>query len=132
MAGITLTALVESLDIPAREALENAAVACAGRGGYEITIDDYVGALLSLQGMRDILTQFDRSSDRLRELLEKSRPPDGRNTGRPTFSPLLYQLLQEAYLLASLELRQERVDVGVLVLALLQNPVRYSVFPFFQ
>lgn len=132
MVHITLSALVESLDIPAREALENAAVACVGRGGHEITIDDYVGALLLLQDMQNILLQFERSTDRLRELLEKNRPPDGRNTGRPTFSSLLYQLLQEAYLLGSLELRQERIDVGVIVLALLQNPVRYSVFPFFQ
>jgi type VI secretion system protein VasG len=132
MANITLAALVESLDIPCREALESAAVACAGRGGYEITIDDYVESLLSLEGMRNILTQFERSEERLRELLAKNRPPDGRHTGRPTFSPLLYQFLQEAYLLASLELRQNRVDVGVLVLALLQNPIRYTVFPFFQ
>ncbi len=132
MANVTLTALFEALDIPCREALEAAAVACAGRGGYEITIDDYVEALLPLEGMRNILTQFERNPDRLRELLEESRPRDGRNTGRPTFSPLLYQFLQEAYLLASLELRQERVDVGVLVLALLLNPVRYSVFPFFK
>ncbi|MDR2821285.1 MAG: type VI secretion system ATPase TssH [Desulfovibrio sp.] len=132
MASISLAALFESLDIPCREALEVAAVACAGRGGYEITIDDYVESLLPLEDMQNILTQFERSASRLRELLEKNRPQNGRNAGRPTFSPLLYQFLQEAYLLASLELRQERVNAGVLVLALLQNPVRYSVFPFFK
>ncbi|MDR2573367.1 MAG: type VI secretion system ATPase TssH [Desulfovibrio sp.] len=132
MANITLAALVESLDIPCREALESAAVTCAGRGGYEIAIDDYVEALLALEGMRNILAQFERSEERLRELLSKNRPPDGRHTGRPTFSPLLYQFLQEAYLLASLELRQDKVDVGVLVLTFLQNSIRYAVFPFFQ
>jgi type VI secretion system protein VasG len=132
MASISLAALFESLDTPCREALEAAAVACVGRGGYEITIDDYLEALLPLEGMQNILAQFERNPDRLRELLEKNHPQDGRNTGRPTFSPLLYQFLQEAYLLASLELRQGQVDVGVLVLAILQNPVRYGVFPFFK
>lgn len=132
MATITLTALFEALDVPCREALEAAAVACASQGGYEITIDDYVEALLPLEGMQDILVQFDRSTDRLRALLEKNRMHYGRNTGRPTFSPLLYQFLQEAYLIASLELKQEKIDVGVLVLALLQNAVRYTVFPFYQ
>lgn len=131
-ATITLGALVESLDIPCQQALQAAAVLCTGRGGYEITIDDYVESLLSLEEMGKILAQFERSQERLRELLAKSRPPDGRHTGTPTFSPLLYQLLQEAYLLATLELRQKNIDAGALILALLQNPVRYSVFPFFQ
>ncbi len=132
MANITLSALVESLDIPCRDCLEAAAVACAGRGGYEIVIDDFVEALLSLEGMRNILTQFERSEERLRDLLAKSRPLDGRHTGRPVFSPLLHQFLQEAFLFASLELHQSKVDVGALLLTLLQNPQRYCVFSFFQ
>lgn len=132
MATITLSALVEALDYPCREALEAAAVACAARGGYEITIDDYVETLLDTEGMRDVLVHFGCSEERLRGILAKGRPHSGRNTGRPTFSPLLYQFLQEAYLLASLELRQNRIVAGVLVLTLLQNSVRYCVFPFYQ
>ncbi len=132
MVNINLGALVESLDIPCREALEASAVSCAARGGYEITIEDYFEALLAVEGFRDVLAQFERSEERLRELLVKNRPPAGHNSGRPTFSTLLYQFLQEAFLLASLELRQEQIHAGTIVLALLQNPLRYSVFPFFQ
>ncbi|WP_417292626.1 type VI secretion system ATPase TssH [Desulfovibrio porci] len=132
MSTLSLAALFEALDIPCREALEQAAVSCAGRGGYEIAIDDYLECLLPLAEMRDILAQFGCNEDALRELLSKNRPVDGHHSGRPSFSPLLYQLLQEAYLLATLELRRERIGAGSLVLALLRNPVRYSVLPFYK
>ncbi len=132
MSTVSLAALFEALDIPCREALEQAAVNCAARGGYEITIDDYMECLLPLDDMRDILAQFERNVEILREILAKNRPPAGRHTGRPSFSPLLYQLLQEAYLLTTLELRQERINAGALVLALLRNPVRYGALPFYR
>lgn len=89
MSTVSLAALFEALDIPCREALEQAAVNCAARGGYEITIDDYMECLLPLDDMRDILAQFERNAEVLREILAKNRPPAGRHTGRPSFSPLL-------------------------------------------
>lgn len=105
------------------------------RGGYEIGIEDYMDQLLPLPGMQDVLVQFGKNGDRLAELLEKGRQRQGqgRNTsGRPVFSPLLVEFLQEAYLLASLELHIPTITVGVLVLALLRNPARYGVLLFYQ
>ena len=131
MANVTLAALIDALDATCKEGLEAAALACAGRGAYEITIDEYLRALLPLQPFQDILTQFERSNDRMQELLDKSRMPEGRNSGRPVFSPLLIQFLQEAYLLCSLELGLSKISVDILVLALLSNPNRYGVMPFF-
>ncbi len=130
MSTVSLAALIEALDRPCRDALEQAAVNCAARGGYEIAIDDYMECLLPLDDMRDILLQFERNPDTLRELVSK-RLSAGRHTGRPTFSPLLYQLLQEAYLLTTLDLGREHISVGALVLALLRNPVRYALLPFY-
>lgn len=75
MSTVSLAALFEALDIPCREALEQAAVNCAARGGYEITIDDYMECLLPLDDMRDILAQFERNAEALREILAKNRPP---------------------------------------------------------
>ena len=131
MANVTLAALIDALDATCKEGLEAAALACAGRGAYEITIDEYLRALLPLQPFQDILAQFERSNDRMQELLDKSRMPEGRNSGRPVFSPLLIQFLQEAYLLCSLELGLSKISVDILVLALLSNPNRYGVMPFF-
>lgn len=132
MSAVSLAALFEALDNPCREALEQAAVHCTGRGGYEITIEDYLECLLPLNDLQDILIQFDRNPEKLRELLHTKKNSDERHTGRPAFSPLLYQLLQEAYLLTTLELHGESIHVGALVLALLRNPVRYAAFPFYR
>lgn len=131
MANVPLTALIDALDSSCKEGLENAALACANRGAYEITIDEYLRALLPMQAFQDILAQFDRSSARMQELLDKTRSPDGRHSGRPVFSPLLIQYLQEAYLLGSLQMGQAKISIEILVLALLQNSNRYGVMPFF-
>jgi type VI secretion system protein VasG len=131
MIAMNLSSLVAALDNTCREALEEAAGACLSRGGCEIGIEDYMEKLLPTQEMRDIFTQFERNQERMRELLVKGRRQD-RAASRPVFSPLLIGYLQEAYLLASLELRQEKVSVGVLVLALLLNPARYGAMPFYQ
>jgi type VI secretion system protein VasG len=131
---MNLSALIASLTGDTRDALESAAGACLSRGGYEIGIEDYMDRLLPLPAVQDILVQFGRNGDRLAELLEKGRQraAQGRKTsGRPVFSPLLIEFLQEAYLLASLEMGLAHVSAGVLVLALLRNPTRYGVMPFF-
>ena len=135
MITMNLGALVAALEDSCRDALEGAASACMARGGYEIGIEDYMDQLLPLPGMQDVLVQFGKNGDRLAELLEKGRQRQGqgRNTsGRPVFSPLLVEFLQEAYLLASLELHIPTITVGVLVLALLRNPARYGALLFYQ
>lgn len=132
MINMNLSALIAALDNTCREALEDAAQGCVSRGGHEIGIEDYMESLLHTDYMRDILEQYELSADRIRELLEKGRKNGGSVSGRPVFSSLLIEFLQEAYLLASLELKQERVDVGVLSLTLLLNPARYSIMPFYQ
>ena len=132
MINMNLSALVEALEPSCREALEEAAGACLSRGGHEIGVEDYFEKLLPLPGMQDILVQFERSPDRLRELLEQGRRKNERASSRPVFSTLLIEFLQESYLLNSLELRQEHMNVGALVLALLMNPVRYGLMPFYR
>ena len=132
---MNLSALIAALDEPCRNALEDAANACVSRGGYEISIEDYMDKLLPLAEVQDILVQFERSGDRLAELLEKGRQRagTGKNTsGRPVFSPLLVEFLQESCLLANLEVRMDHVSPGILILALLRNPIRYGVMPFFK
>jgi type VI secretion system protein VasG len=131
MISMNLSSLVGALDETSREALEEAAGACVSRGGFEIGIDDYMEKLLATQEMTDIFTQFDRSLDTMRGLLARTVRREA-STSRPVFSPILIGFLQEAYLLASLELRQDKVGVGELVLALLLNPARYGAMPFYQ
>jgi type VI secretion system protein VasG len=131
MIAMNLTSLVAALDETCRAALEEAAGACVSRGGCEIGIEDLMERLLATRELADIFTQFERSIETMRELLSQARR-GGRSSSRPVFSPLLIGYLQEAYLLASLELRRETVGVGELVLALLLNPARYGAMPFYQ
>ncbi len=131
MIAMNLSSLVTALDDTCRQALEEAAGACVSRGGCEIGIEDFVERLLPTCEMRDILTQFERNPEEMRRLLAAAKRQE-KSASRPVISPLLIGFLQEAYLLASLELRQEKVGVGELVLAMLLNPARYGVMPFYQ
>lgn len=133
MVNMNLSALVAALDTTCRDALEDAAALCVSRGGHEIGLEDYLEKLLDTREMRDLAVQFELSLDRLRSLLGGRRTPEmphGRTA--PVFAPLLIEFLQEAYLLASLELGREQVDVLTLVLALLVNPARYGMLPCFR
>ncbi|MDR2300802.1 MAG: type VI secretion system ATPase TssH [Deltaproteobacteria bacterium] len=132
MLNMNLGSLVAALDETARVALEGAAESCVGRGGQEIGIEDYFEKIQLTGTFQDVCRQFEINLENVRELLEKGRKRAGKYTGRPVFSVLLVEFLQESYLLATLELGAGQIDVGVLVLALLSNPLRYSAMPFYQ
>lgn len=132
MLNMNLASLVAALDETARAGLEGAAESCVGRGGQEIGIEDYFEKIQLTRPFQDICGQFGVSLDNVSQSLEKGRKRAGKYTGRPVFSALLVEFLQEAYLLATLELKAMAVDVGILVLALLSNPSRYSVMPFYR
>lgn len=123
--------LIETLDQECLKALEEAASGSASRGQTEITIEDFIRTLLPAPGFQDILTQFERSSAKIQELLDKKRPPANQTTDRPRFSIFLSQYLQAAFMLAGLEFGRQTVDIGVLVLTLLRSPEKYGNLPFF-
>ena len=132
MLNMNLSALIAALDSTCRDALEGAAAMCVGHGNHEISIEDYLEKLLDTREMQDIAAQFELSVENLRALLVRRSSEKSSGRTAPVFSPLLIEFLQEAYLLASLELGREQVDVFTLVLALLVNPVRYSAMRFFR
>jgi type VI secretion system protein VasG len=129
---MNLGSLVAALDETARSCLEGAAESCLSRGGQEIGLEDFFEKIQLTKPFEDICLQFEINLDKVRELLEKGRKRAGKYTGRPVFSVLLVEFLQEAYLLTTLELKAGQIEVGFLVLALLSNPLRYSLMPFFQ
>lgn len=130
MLNMNLHSLIASLDQHCREALEDAATLCVNRGNHEIGLEDFMEALLEKAPASDLVEQFALNSTKLRELL--ARRPRGTASGsRPVFSRLLVELLQEAYLLTSLELEQKTISLFILVLALVSNPAKYGILPFF-
>lgn len=132
MLNMNLSALVAALDEQTRSALEEAAALCVSRGGHEVGVEDFVEKLIECPDVLDILAQFGIAVDAVKGQLLKRPQGKGGASGRPVFSPLLIELLQEAWLLASLELKREAVGGHALVLAMLLNPVRYSVMGFYR
>lgn len=124
--------LIEALDQSSLAALEQAAVDSASRGQLEVTVEDYMRALLPSPDFQDILVQFGRNATKIQELLDKKRPPAGQTSDRPRFSQFLSQFIQAAYMIASLEFGLKTITTGLLVLTLIRSPEKYSNLPFFK
>lgn len=126
MSYINLQQLIQALDAESRRDLEHAAERCVGRGGTKVLVEDLLLCLLERpqgllsRALQDAGSDADELGAALQMRIENSA---SRN---PVFAPELVQWLQDALLVASLELSQTQVDQGALVLALLRNPMRYA------
>jgi type VI secretion system protein VasG len=122
--NVNLKSLIGRLDDACRNALEAAAGLCLSRTNYDVDIEHL---LLKLNEMPDtdltrILRQYEIDPARLNK--DITRALDRLKTGNartPALSPRLPQLIQEAWLLASIDYGAARVRSGHLLLALLTN-----------
>jgi type VI secretion system protein VasG len=101
---------------------------------YEVTVEHMLLALLDEPegDLPLLLEHFRIEAPRLRSsvqrLLEEQRSG---NAGKPVFSPILLEWIQDAWLYASTELGETRVRSGALLVRLTQSPIRYlsTTFP---
>jgi type VI secretion system protein VasG len=126
MINVDLQQLVQALDAPSKQDLETAAQRCVVRGGSKILVEDLLLGLLErpqgllTRGLQD--AEVDPG-----ELAQALQPRGEHNESRnPVFASELVQWLQDALLVANLELGQSQVDEAALILALLRNPLRYA------
>jgi type VI secretion system protein VasG len=125
---VELPALIGRLNEVCRQALEASAALCISRQGTEITPAHLLFQLLDqpLCDVRRILQQADIGHSPLQQQLGDSLVGSVQNAEPyPVFSPLLIELLQDAWLLASAELGQQQLRSGVITLVLLLNSQRY-------
>jgi type VI secretion system protein VasG len=125
---VELPALIGRLNEVCRQALEASAALCISRQGAEITPAHLLFQLLAqpLCDVRQILQQAAIGYSPLQQRLGDSLAGSVQNAEPyPAFSPLLIELLQDAWLLASAELGQQQLRSGTITLALLLNPQRY-------
>ena len=126
MINVDLQQLVQALDAETRRDLEAAAERCVIRGGSKILVEDLLLGLLErpdgLLGRALQDAEVD-PGELARALQPRSEHSESRN---PVFSTELVQWLQDALLVASLELGQSQVAQAALILALLRNPMRYA------
>jgi len=126
MINVDLQQLIQALDSQTRRDLEACAERCVGRGGSKILIEDLLLVLLDRpQGLlcRALLDAGVDSGELTATLQPRAEQGESLN---PVFSPELVQWLQDSLLVATLELGQTQIDQAALILALLQNPIRYA------
>ncbi|MCP8463997.1 type VI secretion system ATPase TssH [Pseudomonas sp. ZM23] len=126
MINLDLQQLVQALDAETRRDLEGAAERCVARSGSKILVEDLLLALLERPlGLLQRALQ-DAGVD-AGELAAALQPRAENSASRnPVFAAELMQWLQDALLVANLELRQNQIDQAALILALLRNPLRYA------
>ncbi|WP_282410631.1 type VI secretion system ATPase TssH [Pseudomonas sp. PS02303] len=126
MINVDLQQLIKALDAETRRDLESSAERCVARGGSKILVEDLLLGLLErpqgllARALQDAEVDAGELSAALQSRVEHSA---SRN---PVFAPELVQWLQDALLVANLELGQSQVEQAALILALLRNPMRYA------
>ncbi|MBC7191162.1 type VI secretion system ATPase TssH [Marinobacter sp.] len=128
MIRVELPALIGRLNDIARQSLESSAALCISRQGAEITPAHLLFKLLEtpFSDVRQILEKTGVDYRQLQALTGDSLSGEPRSAEPyPSFSPLLIDLLQDAWLLASTELGHSQLRSGAIMLALLLNADRY-------
>ncbi|MDC5803559.1 type VI secretion system ATPase TssH [Vibrio europaeus] len=127
MIRIELPTLISKLNEQSKLALEQAATVCMERQHSEITFEHYLEVLLDnpLSDIRVIFKQSELAIDDVKQAISSSFVRDQSLDSYPAFSPLLVELLQEAWLLSTTELNQTELRSGAILLAALTRADRY-------
>ena len=128
MLRVELSALIGRLNAISRQGLEQAALLCAEQQAPEVSTAHLLLALIDqpLCDLRCLLVGQGVDIDELRaRLAEETRPPRNLEATTPSFSPLLIELLQDAWLLATTEFAYDGLRSGLIFTALLHNTGRY-------
>jgi len=125
---VELPALIGRLNDISRQALEASAALCISRQGAEITPAHLLFKLLEtpFSDVRQILEHTGINHQQLQPVVGDSLNGEPQTAEPyPSFSPLLVELIQDAWLLASTELGHTELRSGAVFLALLMNADRY-------
>ncbi len=129
MISVDIKALLSRLNPLCATAMEGAAGLCVSRTHYEVTVEHFLSRLLeeSQSDLVPIFRQFDLDPAKVKrtvdQVIEEFRTG---NAARPVLSPLLLEWIQEAWLVASVDLGEGRIRSGALLLALLTRSAQFS------
>ena len=129
MLNVELKPLIKKLNSYAERSLEAAAGVCVSRGHYEVSIEHMLFVLVEdpSKDLQFILNHYEVNISRMQKALHTAvEDIKGGNPGKPVFSPLLIEWIQEAWLLGSVEMGLGNVRSGVLITTLLANMRRYG------
>lgn len=129
MINIDLKSLLRRLNSQCTRSLEAAAGLCISRTHYEVSIEHVILKLLDEANgdIRLILAHFEIDAGRLeREIAGAMESFSTGSASKPVFSPLLIEWFQDAWMMASVNLGQDRIRSGALLLTTLDRSVRYG------
>ncbi|WP_026375738.1 type VI secretion system ATPase TssH [Aestuariibacter salexigens] len=129
MEKITLKSFVTRLNPVCTQALEGAAGLCVSNGSYEITVEHFLLKLLEDENdLALVLAHFNINIVKfVKHLQDAVERGVGENKQKPVFSKTLIGLLEDAWLVSSLELGATKIRSGALVLAILANTRRHGL-----
>jgi type VI secretion system protein VasG len=122
--NVNLKPLIATLNDTCRGALEAAAGLCLSRTNYDVEIEHLLIKLAEAEesDLARIARHFEIDQARLAKDITRAldRLKSG-NSRTPALSPRLPRLIQDAWLLASIEFEAQRIRSGHLILSLLSN-----------
>ena len=128
MIRINLSSTLGALNDTSKLILEEAAAYAIGAGESEVLPSHFLLKSLDnpFSDVRFILNKLKLEHEELSSLLIRSNQSENMNIGSvPSFSPLLIEMLQEAWLLGSLEHNQIQLRTATICLSLVLNATRY-------
>ncbi|MBT8490037.1 MAG: type VI secretion system ATPase TssH, partial [Deltaproteobacteria bacterium] len=129
MLTVDIKSLLLHLNTFCTNTLQAAAGLCVSRTHYEVTVEHFLVKLLD-EPQSDwplILRQFDMESGRAKKALEETLEEfKTGNAAKPVFSPLLLELVQEAWMIASIDLGEKSIRSGAILLAFLAKPTFFA------
>jgi len=129
MITVDIKSLLGHLNAYCTRCLEAAAGYCVSRTHYEVTVEHLLAKLLEepQSDLPLIFRQFDMDPGRVQKAVEETIEEFRTgNAAKPVFSPLLMELFQEAWLVASVDLGEGRIRSGALLLAVLNRPTQFA------
>ena len=129
MMNIDVRSLLERMNAFCTGALEGAAGLCVSRNHYEVTVEHCLSRLLeeTRSDMTLLLKQADVDVNALKWAigLDIDALRTG-NSGRPVFSPLLIEWLQDAWLVSSINFQENLIRSGAMLSALTSKLYRLA------
>ena len=124
MPRSNLKSLIGKLNDTCRSALESAAGLCLSQTHYEVDLEHFLLKLLDISNtdFQKILRHFEINETRL--VSDLTRAMEGFKTGNartPALSPRIPRMIQEAWLVASVDFQAPSIRSGHILLALMSN-----------
>lgn len=129
MVASDIKALLLHLNNFCSQALQNAIGFCVARSHYEITVEHFLFKILEDEqnDLCLILSKLGIDRGRVQKaIVHALEDYKTGNSAKPVFSPQLLDLIQDAWIISSIDLSEKRVRSGAVLLAFLARSVFYS------